>query len=91
VDKRWWDETILRIKRTRRHEDHRCTEVEDDLGLYAHTNHQSKLWHILGVLVKMGPIRTWAVPGLVGYLLDTFGDVGTSTGDNSARIKVREC
>jgi hypothetical protein len=58
-------------------------KVEDDLGLYAHTNHQSEPWHFLDVLAKMGPIRTWEAPGL-GYLLDLFGDVETFTGDNSA-------
>ena len=50
------------MERTRRHEDHLCTKVEDDRELYAHTN-----YHFLDVLEKIGPIRTWEAPGL-GYL-----------------------
>ena len=48
----------LRVERTRRREDHLCmnVRVEDHLGLYAHTEHQSELWHFLGVL-PIGPMR----------------------------------
>jgi hypothetical protein len=56
-------------------------KVEDDLGLYAHTNHQSELWHFLGVLAKWGHYEHGK----------PFGDVETFTGDNSERIKVSEC